>query len=228
MLPAARFRASLQGSLLPSPSVRFHPRLTLLFCALALTASGASAQGRARTRRPAKKPFAAFSESAERLLGRVTAPTVDSSAPAPGPFARSMEEDSLINVARSQLGARYRLGAAQPNKAWDCSALVRFVMGALRIDLPRTAHEQSQVGTAVDRDLSHLKPGDLLTFGRTPRRVTHIGVYVGDGKFVHASTSARRVVESSITKGGTWYTRNWIGVRRLLATTENSDTTRTY
>jgi len=95
-------------------------------------------------------------------------------------------------------------------------------MSALRIDLPRTAREQATRGTLVDRDVRKLRPGDLLTFGKD-NRVSHIGVYVGDGRFVHASTSQRRVVEASIDKPGTWFRRNWVGVRRLLATTADAD-----
>ncbi|MGQ0767426.1 MAG: C40 family peptidase [Gemmatimonadota bacterium] len=168
-----------------------------------------------------KKPFAEFSASAQRVRDSLVArlaPPIALEVTSSIDFAlESILHDSLVAVARSQMGVRYRLGAATPGKALDCSSLVRFVMAALRIDLPRTAHEQSQLGQAVDKDVSGLRPGDLLTFGRSTRRVTHIGVYIGEGKFIHASTTARKVVESSIAKSGTWYTRHWLGVRRVLS-----------
>jgi cell wall-associated NlpC family hydrolase len=136
--------------------------------------------------------------------------------------------DTLVAAARSQLGARYILGAERPGQAFDCSGLVRFVLAALRLDLPRTANEQAQRGVEVARDVSVLRPGDLLTFAKKGDRVTHIGVYVGEGRFVHASTSNRKVVEVSIEEPGTWFRRNWVGVRRLLAFAETSDTAATY
>jgi cell wall-associated NlpC family hydrolase len=196
--------------------------LLLLFCSTATCLAG---------QRPDiadRKPFAEFSASAQRLkdslVVRLSGPVVDESVIAGIDRAlESIVHDSLIAVARSQMGARYRLGAATPGKAWDCSALVRFVLATLRIDLPRTAHLQAQEGESVERDVAALRPGDLLTFGRSPRRVTHIGIYVGNGKFIHASTTARKVVESSIAKSGTWYAKNWLGVRRMLAVRDRID-----
>jgi cell wall-associated NlpC family hydrolase len=88
-------------------------------------------------------------------------------------------------------------------------------MAALRIQLPRTAAEQATRGLQVTKRVEDLRIGDLLTFGKG-RKVTHIGVYVGEGRFVHASVSARKVVESRIDKPG-WYSRHWMGARRLLA-----------
>ncbi|MBK8248289.1 MAG: C40 family peptidase [Gemmatimonadetes bacterium] len=204
-------------------SWRFTLCLTLL--AASVLATDAEAQ---RARTPRKKPFEALSQSAQRLkqtaadrLGFREAPrdsvvTVD--------LPEAIAHDSVVSAARSQLGTRYILGAERPGVAFDCSGLVRFVMSALRIDLPRTAHEQSQRGQLVEREVRALRPGDLLTFGRGAR-VTHIGVYIGEGRFVHASTSRRRVIEASIDQPGTWFRKNWVGVRRLLATTEVADTT---
>lgn len=128
---------------------------------------------------------------------------------------RGPQSSQVVAAARSQIGTRYQYGEARPFQALDCSALVRFVLATLRIDVPRTAREQAQQGAAVAKDLTRLKPGDLLTFGRGSR-VSHIGVYVGEGRFVHASTSRRQVVESSIAQPDTWFRRNWIGVRRVL------------
>lgn len=124
--------------------------------------------------------------------------------------------DSIAAAAREQLGVRYRLGAESPTRGFDCSGLVQFVLAMFDVDLPRTARTQSRVGRPVQRDLDLLRPGDLLTFG-TGKRVTHVGIYVGDGRFVHASQAGRKVVESSIERLGTWYRKNWVGVRRLLA-----------
>lgn len=186
---------------------------TLLFVAVAPMVE---AQG---TRAPRKKPFQDLSESAQRLKDSVTSKVLGDGtvwAPFTVPaWDDQMTRDSIIAMARSQLGARYILGAEKPGSAFDCSGLVRFVMAALRIQLPRTAAEQATRGLQVTKRVEDLRIGDLLTFGKG-RKVTHIGVYVGEGRFVHASVSARKVVESRIDKPG-WYSRHWMGARRLLA-----------
>lgn len=195
----------------------------LAACAFLVLADEAECQ---RARR--KKPFAELSASAQRLKASAVERFGYTAAPTDTTVALDLDPvvavDSLIGAARSQLGARYILGAERPGIAFDCSGLIRFVMAALRIDMPRTAHEQAQRGQYVAKDVTHLRPGDLLTFGRG-KRVTHIGVYVGDGQFVHASTSKRRVIEASIAKPGTWFRRNWMGVRRVLASAEVADST---
>lgn len=168
------------------------------------------------------KPFAALNASAERLKDNVRARLgaafrLDNALPLVVPAAEvTVWRDSIAAAAREQLGVRYRLGAESPTRGFDCSGLVQFVLSMFDVDLPRTALTQSHVGRPVQRDLDLLVPGDLLTFG-TGKRVTHIGIYVGDGRFVHASPTGRKVVESSIEQRGTWYRKNWVGVRRILA-----------
>lgn len=200
-------------------------RLRLLTAVLfvLVLAPGAEAQ---RSERARKKPFQEFSESAQRLKDSVGVRLVGTGTPA-SPFTipawdEPETRDSIVNMARSQIGARYILGAQKPGKAFDCSGLVRFVMAALRIELPRTADEQAQRGAIVAKNVEALRVGDLLTFGRG-KRVTHIGIYVGEGRFVHASVTARKVVESRIDKPGNWYGRHWMGARRLLAATIATD-----
>lgn len=137
-----------------------------------------------------RKPFAAFSASAERM------------------------RDSIVAKARSSLGTKYRLGGNKPGVGLDCSGLVRYAMSVIDLVLPRTAQGQSKVGTAVPKDVAALEPGDVLTFGRGTR-ISHVGIYVGDGKMIHASTSQRRVIETPITKRSPLI-RQWLGVRRLV------------
>ena len=128
------------------------------------------------------------------------------------PFAAWSE--SIVAKARGQIGTRYKLGGTKPNLALDCSGLVKYVMGALDVILPRTAQKQATVGQEVPKDLAALKPGDLLTFGRG-KRISHIGIYVGEGRMVHASTSQRRVIETRISERSPLI-RQWKGVRRLV------------
>lgn len=189
----------------------------ILVMSLVLTHE-ASAQGSSR-RAPRKKPFAAFNESAQRLKDSLA--TRLAAVPAPpllavsSPVDESILRDSVLAVARSQIGTRYRLGAEAPGKAFDCSGLIRYVLGALRLEVPRTAHEQAKLGREVARDTAQLRPGDLLTFG-TKRRITHIGIYAGNGQVIHASTSRRRVIETSLSSLGPSLLRNWRSARRLI------------
>ena len=143
-----------------------------------------------------RRPFALWSESAQKL------------------------RDSLVSVARAQIGTRYVFGGTTPN-GFDCSGLVRYVMAALKVELPRTAAQQARIGDEVSPDPGSLRPGDLLTFGRRGRSgVSHIGIYVGQGRYVHASSVAGRVIESDLNRTGSPLIKAWRGVRRIVAGTE--------
>ena len=122
--------------------------------------------------------------------------------------------DSLVARARAQIGTRYKLGGTAPEHGFDCSGLVRFVAGAFAIALPRTARQQAEMGVPVPKNLDAMKPGDLLTFGRGSK-ISHIGIYVGEGRFVHASTSQHRVIETSLVGTRSPLIKQWKGVRRM-------------
>jgi cell wall-associated NlpC family hydrolase len=124
--------------------------------------------------------------------------------------------DSIVVVARSQIGTRYRFGGTTPTGGFDCSGFVRFVLASLSLTLPRTAAQQAAIGAKVAKDTTRLRPGDLLTFGRG-NRVTHIGIYVGNGRYVHASPTAGRVIETSLARTESPLVKIWRGGRRLLA-----------
>jgi len=160
---------------------------------LALPSSASAQAGTDIAAISANAPLAAFSASASAL------------------------RDSVVSLARSQVGTRYVFGGTTP-KGFDCSGLIRFIMAKLNIELPRTAHQQASVGDEVPKSLDELRPGDLLTFGSS-RNISHIGIYVGDGKFVHASSVAGRVVERTFNpklRGQ----KPWVGVRRMLTAAE--------
>ncbi|MEO8450357.1 MAG: C40 family peptidase [Gemmatimonadota bacterium] len=135
----------------------------------------------------------------------------------PKPFAELSRtilagRDSLVGTAKAQIGTKYRYGASKPGKAFDCSALVQWIASLFNAKLPRTAAEQAKTGIEVPKDTAQLLPGDLLFFGKG-KRVTHIGIYVGEGKFVHAANRRKGVIESDIGRTRqTW----WKGVRRIF------------
>lgn len=137
------------------------------------------------------RPFAGFNESARSL------------------------RDSIVALARAQVGKRYVYGGESPSRGFDCSGLVQYVAAALHIRLPRTARLQAHVGDSIPPDTSRLLPGDLLTFGNG-RTITHVGIYVGDGRMVHASTAAGKVIETKLLRPPARGIKRWRGARRVL------------
>lgn len=124
--------------------------------------------------------------------------------------------DSIVSLARAQIGTRYRHGGASPQRGFDCSGLVQYVMARFQMILPRTAKQQAALGVVVERDTSLLRPGDLLTFASNDRAsVSHIGIYVGGGRFVHASSVAGRVIESPLNRAPAPKIKLWRGVARV-------------
>ena len=176
-------------------------RVTALVIAGVVAAAGpVGAQNIAET-----KPFEAYSNSALVL------------------------RDSIVSVARAQIGTKYRLGGGTPEKGFDCSGLIQYVMSALRLNVPRTAKQQAKSGLAIKRDTSRLQPGDILTFGKGKKgtSVSHVGIYVGDGRYVHASSVAGRVIESSIDRPFSPLIKVWRGARRILSLDDSAATSAT-
>ena len=123
------------------------------------------------------------------------APPAPAAAPAPAVApAPAAVSATALRSALSKLGSPYRYGATGPS-AFDCSGLVGWAYKNAGISLPRTSRAQSQVGTPVSRDA--LQPGDLVFFYQP---VSHVGIYVGNGNVVHASTSGQPVKISPISK----------------------------
>ena len=134
--------------------------------------------------------------------------------------------DSIVALARAQIGTRYRHGGASPQRGFDCSGLVQYVMARFQMILPRTAKQQAALGVVVDRDTSLLRPGDLLTFATSERAsVSHIGIYIGGGRFIHASSVAGRVIESPLNRPPAPKIKMWRGVARYPLMADAAPTT---
>ena len=105
----------------------------------------------------------------------------------------------LVGAAMAQLGAAYRYGGDSPQQGFDCSGLVAYVYGQQGIAVPRTAAQQFAAARPVRE--SELSPGDLVFFRLAGPRaeVSHVGIYTGQGRFVHAPQSGRRVSEASLS-----------------------------
>jgi cell wall-associated NlpC family hydrolase len=128
------------------------------------------------------------------------------------------KRDSIVTVAWALIGEPYELGGTSVQRGFDCSGLVTFVLSKVQLKLPRTAKQQALVGAPIGRD--GLLPGDLLTFG-AGTRVSHVGIYVGDGKFVHASSIAGRVIVSRLDRPPSRLIRPLSGARRVLAVADS-------
>ena len=120
-----------------------------------------------------------------------------------------------VSRARESIGIKYVFGGNDPLRGLDCSALIKHVLSAFDISLPRTAQEQARIGRAIPKDRTQMKPGDLLTFGKGAR-ITHIGMYVGEGRFIHASTTRKQVIESTLDQTSSSLIKQWKGVRRVI------------
>ena len=83
--------------------------------------------------------------------------------------------------------------------------------------LPRMAEQQAKVGLAIVRDTSRLLPGDLLTFAKSKKGISHVGIYIGEGKFIHASSKAGKVIESPLDRPASPLIKVWRGARRLAS-----------
>lgn len=112
-------------------------------------------------------------------------------SPPPATGSRAM----VVNTAFKMLGRPYRYGGSAPN-GFDCSGLVQFSYQQAGLNVPRTAREQYERSIPVPDN--RLQPGDLLFFTLNSRWVSHVGIYVGDGKFIHAPAIGQQVMESRL------------------------------
>lgn len=127
--------------------------------------------------------------------------------------ATSGKGSSIVETALSHLGTRYVYGGASAG-GFDCSGFTMYVYSQLGISLPHGATPQLNYGTSVSR--SDLQPGDLVFFSDYGYAASHVGIYVGDGQFIHASSSSSNgycVCVSSLTSG--YYDSHYAGARRF-------------
>ena len=91
----------------------------------------------------------------------------------------------IVRVAVGLIGTPYRFGGTDPSRGFDCSGLVFYSYDRVGVEVPRTAADQRHAAKRIPRD--ELTPGDLVFFRTSARRVDHVGIYAGDGKFIHAA-----------------------------------------
>jgi cell wall-associated NlpC family hydrolase len=114
----------------------------------------------------------------------------------------------VLTMAKGYQGTRYSYGSSlQYSNSTDCSGFVQYIYKGFKINLPRSSAEQAEVGQAVSHtmDFSKLVPGDLLFFSRGGRHVGHAGIYLGEGKMIHASSYRTGVTVSDLREGSYQY-----------------------
>lgn len=125
----------------------------------------------------------------------------------------------LEQIAFNYLSTPYRFGG-NSRKGIDCSGFVQQVFREVEVDLPRSAREQFRVGAKIDRE--QMQKGDLIFFRTYAKYPSHVGIYLGDGKMIHASSRSRRVVVTSIDHP--YYRKRFIGAKRItLLDSESAD-----
>jgi cell wall-associated NlpC family hydrolase len=115
----------------------------------------------------------------------------------------------VVGFAKKLVGTRYVYGGSTPGAGFDCSGFVRYVYGHFGVTLPHSSYAQFSLGRHVGR--GSLRPGDLVFFDG----LGHVGMYVGNGRFIHAPHTGTRVRVETLAG---WYSSRFSGARRLRTT----------
>ena len=124
----------------------------------------------------------------------------------------SSDIDKVIDLALAQVGKPYIWASANPNIGFDCSGLVYYVYKQVGISLNRTSYTQINNGVSVDS--KDLRKGDLVFFNNGGGRISHVGIYIGNNQFVHASSPGTGVIVSKLF--GSYFGNTYVGARRII------------
>ena len=141
----------------------------------------------------------------------LASPLVSDEQPAAERAPKAKRGEAVAAVASQAVGSPYRPGGASPSGGFDCSGLVRYAYGKVGVDVPHSSLDQATSGRAIKRDKLH--PGDLLIFQNTYRPgPSHTGIYLGDGRFVHAADERRGVTINGVQES--YWASRYYGARR--------------
>ena len=154
---------------------------------------------------PTEQRTMLFANDVNKLIDAGTTGQVEVPAEASGRI------QTVLKRALALIGTPYRWGGTS-TEGFDCSGLVGYVFrSALGIELPRVSRQMASSGEKIDRDA--LSAGDLVFFSRRGRRVDHVGIYLGNGRFVHAPRTGKDVMVSSLTDG--YWSHKFMQARRV-------------
>ncbi|MES2123766.1 MAG: C40 family peptidase [Gemmatimonadota bacterium] len=135
------------------------------------------------------------------------------------PESKARLLSDVVATALEEMGQPYVWGGTGDGSGgYDCSGLIYYAYARFGVPLPRTAASQAKAGTAIRRDIDALLPGDVLTFvGDRGDAVVHVGLYVGEGRFIHSASNGVRLSRlREDDPDGRWWLRRWSGVRRMV------------
>jgi len=128
-------------------------------------------------------------------------------------YGKQYLRNEIVATAKRFLGMPYAWGASSPDKGFDCSGLTMAVYQLNGLSLPRSSREQYKTGTSVKK--SRLLKGDLVFFATSGgRKVSHVGIYVGNNKFIHAPGYNKHISTESLSN--TYFTKRYVGARTYL------------
>jgi len=190
-------------------SFRIRPRLSAVFAALGLILSSAQAapqEGADRITRFLQERglTAAGNEGSARLLNQMRDHATD-----------------LVMTAMNFLGVAYRMGGDSADTGFDCSGFTRHVFSnSLGMLLPRRSQEQAESPSLLRIAEDDLKPGDLVFFNTMRRAFSHVGIYLGDGKFIHAPRTGSQIRVEDMREA--YWVKRFNGARRAPVLTESA------
>ncbi len=123
----------------------------------------------------------------------------------------NLPSQTVVRLAKAQLGIPYRYGGSNPKQGFDCSGLVYYTHNKAGVDVPRTSEQQYRAATPVAS--GDLKPGDLLFYRTNGRLVSHVGIYVGNRQFIHAPNRKGAVRFAKIDEK--FWTQRFVGAGRF-------------
>ena len=138
----------------------------------------------------------------------------EAKAPAPAPAASTLG-GQLVQTALQYKGYRYVWGGMSPSVGFDCSGFVNYIYNLYGYKLERVAQSIYNSNGVLITDRGALQPGDILCFGWSPYSIGHVGLYIGDGQFIHASNSTTGVIVTNLSDG--YYTARFMGAKRVLS-----------
>ena len=175
-------------------------------CALAALAFGLAPAAHAA-------PEGLDNDALERLIRERTEHDGHSNSSSSGRRSSGSQDEAgdLIMNAMSLIGLSYRFGGNSPTQGLDCSGFMQYIFKrSMGITLPRTSAEMATVGQQVDR--ANLRPGDMVFFG-SGGRVSHVGMYIGNDRFIHAPRTGRDIEITSMN--GNYWKSGYITARRV-------------
>ena len=122
----------------------------------------------------------------------------------------------VIPTAEHYLGTPYKWGGTSPVTGFDCSGFVQYVFARNSVKLPRTSRQQAKIGTAMPRSFTRLAPGDLVMFAERGQPISHVAIYAGHNRIIHATSSGGEVRYDDLgTRRGQWFVDHVVAARRV-------------